>query len=552
MRSAICYTLGVHPFTWRITVSSSSSPLLAFEVMVKGDAVASSSRPAASSTQSNQLPQASTPQTPSTVITPPSSIFSQSQYALSLSLIKSKPAGLTTREYCASLQKNFNSGRPPVRNRYCDSAEFWKDQFERICKEKKELEEKIGLLESERTGSHRILLEDREELEVGESFDRTPRASSNARKRLAEPHDPSDEDENQESEDPRSNVQGRCQKMRGYIYRIARKRFTIENTLKLPRSSTIADDILRYTNQLITLLETALSDCCWLLISLTTKHDSQSIRLLRKLMHSISLSFQSCTSALEDFCRNILGRESRHGLVSRLALFYNHALSLLHELSNILSVDEIASGENHRPRHTAKRAKVEGGEFAVFKYLTKALTSIFEDIDWKIDRSEHIEVLEGILYSVLNRTGKLLSEAIFDEELATSKRPATIRDPESPLRNSEAMKLESRYLMQILHAALGGQPQKEIIAHVLANTSAVKGKGSGVQTLLEPAMNRLQQTLLKGTLGVDGDAAKFLDALKLPEPAEEEEVLDMENGHEQFGREWLIEQVWELVGWDTI
>jgi hypothetical protein len=95
--------------------------------------------------------------------------FRQSQLALALSIVKSKPDHLSTigtslrllwsilaftdvcSEYCQQLQKRIKPDRstPDDEHRYVDTAEFWKDQCTRFHRENKGLEDKVDRLEEE-------------------------------------------------------------------------------------------------------------------------------------------------------------------------------------------------------------------------------------------------------------------------------------------------------------------------------------------------------------------------------------------------------------------
>jgi hypothetical protein len=273
-------------------------------------------------------------------------------------------------------------------------------------------------------------------------------------------------------------------------------------------------------------------------------------------MNQIGGSFLSCFRALDELCRTILGRNKKATLVYQMVMFFNKALNLLHTIST-LQVESEAVDDNRRPRH--KRPRVEEGEYAVNKYLAKTLAATVYALEWKVHQPGHSDLLEGILFSVLEHTGRLVSEAIFAEHVAISKNPGNITEAnEVPVRNGAA-KFESRYVVQVLHAALGGSNKKELVAQVLAtgktnvDVQTRFGGSTGLSTLkgelLTKAKALIQSTLLKSVVG-----GAEPETLKLPPaPTEDEAMLAGESpGSDIYGSDWLVETVWALIGWDLV
>jgi hypothetical protein len=58
---------------------------------------------------------------------------------------------LTSLEYCLQLRANIQTGRDTfaANPRHIDTPEFWKEQYSKIYKEKKELEDKIHIIDEE-------------------------------------------------------------------------------------------------------------------------------------------------------------------------------------------------------------------------------------------------------------------------------------------------------------------------------------------------------------------------------------------------------------------
>jgi hypothetical protein len=309
-------------------------------------------------------------------------------------------------------------------------------------------------------------------------------------------------------------------------------------------------------SQTLILLESALSSTCLPLKLLKTdSEDHRTLVLIQQVMHQVKTSFLACFNAMNELCATIPGRSRIPETVYRMVMFFKKALGLLHNLAS----SQAESGniqEPQRPRH--KRSRVEEREYIVTKSLANSLASVAYGIEWKFGQPGHADLLEGLLFCVLERTGSLLSEAIFAEHVATSDNPGNISKTDGPIP-SGSVEHESRYMVQILQAAVGGSKRRELIAQVLAaghSTSSVKTPlvGSTLSLalsadLLSKAKKILQSTLVKTAVG-----GPDLESLRLPTPPlEEVEVpVEVDDQVEKYGSEWLVQSVWGIIGWDMI
>jgi hypothetical protein len=279
------------------------------------------------------------------------------------------------------------------------------------------------------------------------------------------------------------------------------------------------------------------------------------LAIFQQVVNQISLSFQSSFDALNELCRTIPGRSKRLEIIHRMVTFFRTALDLLHTVSSLQAEHEA----NHNNRGLRrKHCRQEEGEYAVNKFVANTLASTAYGLEWKIHQPGHCDLLEGILFSILEHTGRLLSEATFGEYVATSKNTGKITESNDIPPTGRVLEYESRYMVQVLHAALGGRDRKELVARVLAagktNLNAQKRRGgSGISALSSDLLSKVnmlvQNTLLKCTIG----GSKF-ETLKLPTPPPpEDSTPPVETpGVEPYGSDWLVETMWALVGWDFV
>lgn len=264
--------------------------------------------------------------------------------------------------------------------------------------------------------------------------------------------------------------------------------------------------------------------------------EPQTVRLFKQMMHHITLAYCSSFEALNELGRTIPGRKKRFDVVHLLVAFFSKALDHLHTVSRFQ-----ADHENQEKCLRNKRARIEETEYAVNKYLSRTIVQISQ-MDWKIGQLGHTEILEGILCSVLNHTGQLLSHVIFKEHVAASGKRANIST--SPA--TAATKFEFRYVIPILHAVLGGSTRNDLVTRVLGDSRRSDGSAEHPGNLVSKVKRLIQETLVKSALGAD------FEGLKLPTQPADSEAYSPGVSHrvEQYGPEWFLESVWALVGWE--
>jgi hypothetical protein len=263
-------------------------------------------------------------------------------------------------------------------------------------------------------------------------------------------------------------------------------------------------------------------------------------------MNQFGLSFLVCLAAIDDLCRTIPGRAHKAEIVYRIVMIFKQGLEILRSIST----DQVAHEKAARDQH--KRQKVSREEYLVNRHLTKTLAAIAHNAQWKVQQPAHTEILEGLLFSILECTSRILSEAVFGEHVAASQLPGNITQS-----NVEVVKgfvrPEARYVVQVLQATVGVGDRSGLVAQILAarrtsnaqlQTTIANLPASGV--LLLKAKELLQGTLIKSGLG-DAD----IESLRLPNPP-----LALSNvsatDSKEYGKDWLVEMVWGLIGWDVV
>lgn len=184
--------------------------------------------------------------------------------------------------------------------------------------------------------------------------------------------------------------------------------------------------------------------------------------------------------------------------------------------------------------------------------LTSLLGRIIASLDLTCPR--HQRLLEGLLYVLLSRAGKVLCVFVFqDLELQPDLRadlhklplPAGLIDAEFDGKSLGGTETEAKYLIWLLKRTLAA-----VDTFPALRSSVSPGNSSGqVQSSIRA---RLQNTLFQA---VFGEGLKSEQSLQRPEPPgnfELERSLPDNQITDSPIPEWYIQQVWELLGCDDI
>ncbi|KAH6724218.1 hypothetical protein BKA61DRAFT_664919 [Leptodontidium sp. MPI-SDFR-AT-0119] len=513
----------------------------------------------ASSKQPAPVPGAVSSTSSSTQVSPQSApstklsdLFSQSQLALVLVIVKAAPDGMSSVEYCQQLLKHTKAGRPvaPELYRYIDTTEYWKDMCDKYFEEKLTLESKVRCLEE----AQRIL---KEKLRSNERSPPGDQAGSRSRSVREGGDNPCNVDAgtsrkrpaaSQEILEDRLGDMSRidddiCLILNARALHIIRQKTQLENAIQELNTLAQINALAKCINQTIILLETSISVCCLpLKVLKTDSNDSKILLLLQQVLYQVACTFHACFNAMNQLFLTISGRLNQAEIVSRMVMFFKKSLDFLQTICALQFADE----KNQSPR--SKRARLDGGEYAVNKYLAQALASIAKEMKWKINQPGHGDILEGMLFLVIQHTGRLISDSVFGEHVAASDNPANITNNRTPPSRG-ILRPESRYMVQVLYAALGGsdRDRKELVIRVVsAGCIAMPSASSTPGEMLNKAKKKLQGTLLQSMLG-EIDSESFRPP---KEPTTVSEVEDMRVDGERYGKEWLLETVWGLIGWD--
>ncbi len=268
-----------------------------------------------------------------------------------------------------------------------------------------------------------------------------------------------------------------------------------------------------------------------------------------RTFNTVAAIFNICLKGLAHLCRDIPGRRCKGQVIFSLVQFFAKALGHLHDTCFRRTISQASKISNHQDRASHEDTS---RNLTLISGLTKFLINILTCPDFQKAHLSHIEVLEGMFSALLEEVGGLISQVIFNEHLPTLREPAPVSHSDSNTSssiNNVAVDLKCRHLAIVLKRAIEGRCEKDkySLAAMLAGTKVLE-IGAGKKLVLARARQRLQETLLKGVFGDDGE--DFMNALQMPESGEGWDI----EAHQiaRDAKETFVESVWSTVGWDMM
>lgn len=351
----------------------------------------------------------------------------------------------------------------------------------------------------------------------------------------------------------------------GVVLQLIRERAKLNISLRTEIHPTYIEDVERNCKALLKLMNNVIQNIMSLQYpDINKDRNTNDEPLLQPLFHQLDLSYQCCFDGLTGLCQTILGRGKRHAIIYGLVKFFGDAIAVV--TASCVSQAEYELNRNLQPHQKRQRTdKGREGDNPTAKSLTACLVSVLSSLHWQEGQNSHADTLEGILFYILRRTGCIISQITFKEEVVSSnllRHISKANGADSGVAERAAT-LESWYIWQIIQAALGGSDpdRRDLVMKVLAkNVTLATGAGVVGQTkrgltggLLENEKRKLQSTLVQSIIGESPELA-FMDSLKLPSRPDIEEAppSTMDDDGNENKIHWFIESIWALVGWDMV
>ncbi|EEH22781.1 hypothetical protein PABG_04992 [Paracoccidioides brasiliensis Pb03] len=514
---------------------------------------------------------------------------SQSQLALALAIVKSKPSHITVKDHILSIRRNICNGRnhhaPEMPEKYLDSITFWREAYEKSESAQSKLLDKVYELEQQNAsllakGRGNTLLGFEESMakrRVNGNGDSTVSNHSLKRAKTAK--------------NSRSNTS-----------RAQDKQFLSGSADELGYSDSATTPLLRHFHALQkqlqkktdpdALVSTSVALCETVDLSIRSRIGERNARTMnlgkRKTLQPRDPDLQHILKGLSPcypFLVQALNKVSEKDPTSSgigvityhvVNLFYR-VLSHSHQYILSKAKDNIAQEKSvgkkvkqgSKTRLTKSTASTStqppSDEEITLKLFSNFLTGMILSLNPV--RPEENCLLEGFLFSLLEHVGKMLSLFVFKElysnpdlRLNSAKLPVPGNFDKGYAARGEmavaqrAAESEAKHLIWILERAIAFTDQFERPSDE-TNTHSVSTEATIPQGMLERARTKLQNTLLKGIFGEKEQ--EFRDSLKMPEkpaysPGERSISRQTHVSVEKEPAEWFTQEVWRLVGWDVL
>lgn len=331
------------------------------------------------------------------------------------------------------------------------------------------------------------------------------------------------------------------------VYQIQGHRYTLVQLPKSPTTVLEIEEVSSAIVEVVTRLNHLLNNICHSICLLQINTASVWEGIIDQVMNNVILAFLSCIGIFDRVCATILGRDKKSAMIYSISKFVLINLHLLHSLV-IRQTSEEQITEQKSPENI--EAPTERKEYVANKQLSRTLCTIFYNIAWSPQNQAHAELLEGMLYSLLHGTGRLLSLVFFDEVVTDLDR----NTPHDSVDTERIHESELHYVVQILRNAMGGSDRRDLIIEVLKSNQMRKTgiqhndrlKTHSMPGLLGIVKERLENTLLRNT--VSDIAGEGFDTP--PEFLEDEEATSPRNEGEL--RNWFAVQIYDTLGLDLV
>lgn len=267
---------------------------------------------------------------------------------------------------------------------------------------------------------------------------------------------------------------------------------------------------------------------------------------IRSVLRSVGSATELLYQALAKLCNAgpdgaEIGKVSYH-----IVCLYEATMKALKQYCKIRA-EQMTAPAKSKQKQSAKSKRPElNPDDDIAGQITRLLGSITLSLD--LHYPEHQELMQGALYFLLNRVGKLLCLFVFrdlqihpDLRVDSSKLPLPqgLTDVSLSEKALCAAKLEAKHLIWVLE-------------RILAYLNTVP-PSSTTQMFTAKIKEGLQSSLLQAVFGVEDGC--FQKSLELPFALENTEL---EKLHacikipEHEVPDWFIQEVWRLLGWDML
>ncbi|BDD55910.1 hypothetical protein MPDQ_003288 [Monascus purpureus] len=510
-------------------------------------------------------------------VTPPS----QPQIALALAIVKQKPTEIDLKEYLPQIRQYIKTTRDFCRatsqDKFFDSVSFWQQAYEKSEAEQSKLLDRIYELE-QRNAALATKIKPRDaaaslEEELGPlSSKRKTASKSSVNRKRAKTQVSTGANHNNSSQMRSDNLSNGIEDLEGVTTSFMRNFFSLQKVLqKRPSCSNIvlaavalceatAKELLNAVDQ-----NQVKDSTCRLKPARTVLRTE--IPDFTSVLHGVEIAIGLLYQALNKLSgtggKRDLGQVTYH-----LVRLFDDTMVVLQKHCKARTNKSTATSkagtkyqrtkQSAKSKHSKMSRPVEAHLSTTGDDVSMHITRLLSTMALSLDPSsaEHRDLLEGFLFILLSRVGKLLCLFVFrdlrlhpDLKVNTAKLPLPEGLIEADMSevSLHSAQLEAKHLVWLLERVLAFLDTVPSLPSSPSQKQALNGE------FILGIKEKLQSTLLQAVFGANDPL--FQQSLKYParpESSELDRLRKCVQVPEQSVPDWFTQEVWRLLGWDIL
>ncbi|CRL25786.1 unnamed protein product [Penicillium camemberti] len=482
------------------------------------------------------------------------------QLALALAVVKGKPPGQSVKEYILQIRqfikKTKDLDQGVATDKFFDSVSFWQQAYERSEAGQSKLQDQVHELNQRIEGllaklHAKVIGNENESVQANKrkapAVAKNANSSNMARKRTKLPKSMQkgipliDDDDDSGEED---------------VLCLNRQLHTVQKALQRrannsSETNSLAVDVVILCKSAEQRLIQTIHNESSMMEQKPSRTEQANTPDTDTVMNGVTVAFHLTHKALHKIVGAENGMQHQGQVIYYLVGLFESTMTALTLRCTAISKKKSATktklgrdsksvtGTDEQNKHTKEKSSPTKNEIA--SHLADLLCTMALSLN--LTRTEDQEVMEGFLFLVVNRMGKMLALHIFhDLRLPMGICPGmTFPDGLEAMTDEGLMpneaQLEARYLVRLLDKMLNAEPRESA------------PEASAACQFVANAKDRLQKTLLRAVFGPDDRL--FREGLRRPHTPPPQVVDGQHMDQEKFS-DWLTQELWRLVGWDVL
>ncbi|KAB8270305.1 hypothetical protein BDV30DRAFT_215368 [Aspergillus minisclerotigenes] len=493
---------------------------------------------------------------------------SPAQLALAIAIVKQKPADLSVREYILRIRQHIKDTRDADKSytqdkdRFFDSVSFWQQAYEKSEAEQSKLLDRIYDLERRNEAlSAKLQVRNTPFEEEQSSTKRKATVGEKAaggattRKRAktqmvngalghaSAPWDGLDRlDYTEESIGP-----------------VMRHYYTLQKTLqKKSNGFDIVQAAVNLCETTANELSKVVSEKRAAPCASRNKGSTRTeMPTTDGVLRCVACTFQLLLRVIKSLSGTDNGMQYSNRVIYHIVHLYESTMNALEQWCKAKSEQTQSAKQKHATSNRkAKDKQLHDSNMntddEVFTQMAQLLNAMTSSLDTGC--AGHQDLLEGFLFILLNRVGKLLCLFVFQDlqlkpdlraDLTKLPHPRGLTDLDLSDKSLCSAEMEAKCLVWLLERTLA------VLRTFTSSSSSASRDSDGSIIFAAKIKERLQSTLLQAVFGTDSTWGK---SLQRPAPTDGDlhDLRLPSQNSDQSVPDWFTQEVWTLLGWEIL